>query len=476
MKFLKKLLLVILSFIGLLILMSIIILVVDNQQTSFLKISKLENGDQKSYVITNVNVIPMTTDTVITNTGVTIKDGKIIAIGNIPNEPELPILDGKGRYLSPGLIDMHVHLWDKYELGVYLANGVTTVRNLWGQPMHLRMKDAVINEEIISPMFFTSGPKLTGPKFIGDDNLQLFTPEEARAKIADYKAQGFDLIKTYYGLTPEIYDAVLDECEKQNLEIAAHPSNEVGYSYHFTPQIKTIEHAEDIVQIGLNYQLDSVKLDSIVALYSSHPGTVLCPTQVVYYNIYRLLEEDNVLNNEQLDFMNPLIRMTDSKAQFDRWQGTKSNDSTISSYILKQHNFQLYAIRKIHESGADIVCGTDAGIGITPAGYSLHEELALYKEAGMSNYEALKTATINASKVHDFLNDFGSIEVGKTANLLLTDDNPLEDLSTLKTPSLVMVKGRSIDEETLDTFIDQAKNRNNLLASGLRYVEYLLSK
>jgi len=361
-------------------------------------------------------------------------------------------------------------------LGVYLANGVTAVRNLWGHPMHLRMKKAINDDEIISPLFYTSGPKLTGPEFIGDDNLQLFTPEEAHKIVAKCKTQGFDLIKTYYGLDAELFEAVLEECKKQELEIAAHPSNKVPYSNHFQPPIKTIEHAEDIVQQALNYQLDSIQLDSVVAMYASHPNTVLCPTQVVYYNIYRLLEEGNVLDNEQLDFMNPLIRMTDSKAQFDRWQNTKSNDSTISDYILKQHKFQLYAIQKIHESGAAIVCGTDAGIGITPAGYSLHEELQFYKEAGMTNFEILQTATVNASKVHGFLNDLGTVEVGKTANLILTIENPLIDLSTIKKPKMVMVKGKALDENKLSEFVEKAKNRKNLLATALRYAEYLMSK
>jgi len=134
----------------------------------------------------------------------------------------------------------------------------------------------------------------------------------------------------------------------------------------------------------------------------------------------------------------------------------------------------LYAIKKLHERQVPIVAGTDAGIGVTPAGYSMHEELDFYTQAGMSNYEALQTSTINPSKTHDFLSSQGSIEVGKVANLILTKDNPLEDLDVLGDPELVMVRGRQINRETLDQFAQKARNRSNLLASALRYAEYLL--
>jgi imidazolonepropionase-like amidohydrolase len=369
---------------------------------------------------------------------------------------------------------MHVHVWDEYELGLYLANGVTTVRNLWGQPMHLRMKEAIVSEEILGPLFFTSGPKLTGPEYLGDDNLQLFSAEEARQKVSDYQERGYDFIKTYNGLTEELFDAVLEKASELDFDVVAHPSAKVAYSYHFRPEIITIEHAEDIVQQPLNYQLDSAKLSEVVDLYASHPASALCPTLTVYHNIYRLMTESNIMHSEDLDYMNPLIRMVDSQAQFDRWTSAQASDSTWSGRIKAQHDFHLLAIQKIHENGGLIVAGTDAGIGVTPAGSSMHEELAFYQEAGMSAFEALATATTNPSKTHDFLSNQGSISVGKLANLILTKENPLEGLIALKDPLKVFVKGRKIESETLLEFKRKAKNRPNKLVSGLRYAENLL--
>ncbi|MEQ9102820.1 MAG: amidohydrolase family protein [Imperialibacter sp.] len=464
--------------IGVLILMMVLVaagaLIIDKKGTAYLEVRGNPAFESNTYLITNVNIVPMTADTVLLNQMVLIQDGVIARIADAITDSKAKVFDAGGGYLTPGLVDMHVHVWDEYELGLYLANGVTTVRNLWGQPMHLRMKKTISNEEVIGPVFFTSGPKLTGPEYMGDDNLQLFTAEEAYSKVAEYKERGYDFIKTYYGLTGELFDAVVEKGRELDFDIVAHPSPKVPYSYHFKPEIVTIEHAEEIVQQPLEYRLDTARLSEVVDLYASHPHTALCPTLVVYYNIYRLLTEDDILNSEELAYMNPIIRAVDSQAQFDRWAGTKSNDSTIVSRIKDQHDFHLLVIKKLHEHQVKIVAGTDAGIGVTPPGYSLHEELNFYTQAGMSNYQALQTATINPSKTHDFLSNQGSIEIGKLANLILTKDNPLDRLEVLRNPQMVMVRGRMINQEILDEFKEKARNRSNLLASALRYAENLI--
>lgn len=447
---------------------------VDSNKTSYLKISQNPEFQENSYLIKNVNILTMTSDSVLRDQMILLRDGIIVQIAKEIAVSGMTIIDGKDGYLMPGLIDMHVHVWDEYELGLYLANGVTTVRNLWGQPMHLRMKKSIHQEDIIGPVFFTSSPKLTGPVFIGDDNLQLFSPEQARTKIREYKERGYDFIKTYNGLTVDLYDAVLQEARAQELDIVAHPSSEVQYSYHFKPEIVTIEHAEDIVQQPLNYKLDTAGLNAVVDLFASNPDATLCPTLAVYYNIYRLITEDRILDSKELKYINPLIRKVDSKAQFDRWAQTKVNDPDIGIKIKDQHEFHLFAINKLYGKGVNIVAGTDAGIGVTPAGYAIYQELDFYRQAGMSNYEALKTATINPSKTHDSFKNMGSIEPGKMANLILVNENPLITFETLKEPELLFIRGRKIPKLTLKEFESRAANRTNLIVSVLRYLEYLM--
>ena len=248
MKIVKRILKFIVIIIGVLLISIAIVLLVDKQSTNYLKLENNKSAHNNSFLITNVNVIPMNQDTVLVDKTVYIKAGIIQKIADNIEIKDVEIIDAKNKYLTPGLIDMHVHIWDRYELGLYLSNGVTAVRNLWGMPMHLRLKEDINNDEIISPMFFTTGPKLTGPEFIGDDNLQLVSPTEAKEKVVSYKKRGYDFIKTYYGLTEDIFNAVVEQATISNIDIVAHPSQKVPYSYHFNTQIKSIEHAEEIIQ------------------------------------------------------------------------------------------------------------------------------------------------------------------------------------------------------------------------------------
>jgi len=474
MKILKRLLKIVSALIGVLVLTGIITLWLDSLGTRYLRINKNDLTSLNSYIITNVNIVPMNQDTVLVDKMVHIKEGVIEKIADSIEVDGIEIIDAKNKYLTPGLIDMHVHVWDRYELGLYLSNGVTAVRNLWGMPMHLRIKEDVIEDKIFSPMFFTTGPKLTGREFIGDDNLNLAYPSEAKEKVISYKDRGYDLIKTYYGLDKEIFDAVIKQAKISDMDIVAHPSQKVPFSYHLNPQIKSIEHAEEIVQQALQYDLDSTKLKPIIESISQSKHTNYCPTITGFNNIYQMMIDDSILSSASIKYMNPLIKKVDSENQFERWSNAKQNDRSEVSRIKNQHDFHIMIVQKLHAAGVNIICGTDAGIGITLPGFSIHQEMAFYEEAGFSNYEVLKTATVNASRTHSIMNQLGTIQEGKIANLLLVDENPLFELSSLENPSYVFVKGRKLDRETLDSYNEKAKNRKNLIASALRYLEYLI--
>ncbi len=470
----KRIFKIVILFIALLSIGILIMLGIDARKTRYLKPENVAHAHMNSYIIKNVNVIPMTQDTILRNKMVYIKEGIIQDITDTIQMEGITVIDGKNKYLTPGLIDMHVHVWDRYELGIYLSNGVTAVRNLWGMPMHLRLKKAVNNDAIISPMFYTTGPKLTSPEFASDDNLELTSPEQAKKKIISFKNRGYDFIKTYYGLTEDVFDAVIEQAAVSDMDIVSHPTPKVPYSYHFHPQIKSIEHAEDIVQQPLDYTLDTLKLKAVVSDFVKSKSGAFSPTLTVYNDIYQMLIDDAMLSNEELQLMNPMIKKVDSKAQFDRWYATKQRDSSIVTRIKQQHDFHIKIIKELHKAGVTIVCSTDAGIGVTIPGSSIHRELAFYKEAGLSNYELLKTATVNASKVHSIMNQMGTVEIGKIANLILIDKNPLEDISALQNPSTVFIKGRKLNRETLDFFEEKATNRNNLIASAVRYAENLI--
>ncbi|MCW5518087.1 amidohydrolase family protein [Muriicola sp. Z0-33] len=473
MKHLKNVIKIIAALLLTLTIVCIVFLVVNAHNTAYLKIKNNPGLNETSYLITNINIVPMSKDTILANKTLWVKNGIIENIADSIVLEGIEIIDGKSKFLSPGLVDMHTHLWDKQELGLYLANGVTTIRNLWGYPMHLRIKKALNAENIIGPQFYTSSPKLTGENDLGDDKVQISTPEKAKQLVISYKKRGFDFIKTYAGIPENIENAILEQSILSNISVVAHPSREIPYLDQFQPQISSIEHAEEIIQQALEYKLDSLKLDTIIQKFALTQKS-FCPTLTGYYKIFEMLElGENVLTSDPAYYINPLIQKVDSKVQYDRWANEKENNSSIKSYIYAQHQFHLYIIKRMNEAGVNIICGTDAGIGITAPGYSIHQELGLYKEAGLSNYDVLKTATINPTKTHKELEQIGSIEEGKLANFILTSKNPLEDLSVLSNPEWVMIKGRKIDKILMNEFTENAQDRNNLVVTALRYAEYL---
>ena len=472
MKILKNALIGILILFTLIILSITVLYLLDTSRASYLKTKHFDSSIQNEFLIKNVNLIPMNKDTILLNKMVHIKAGKIYNIDeNIENQ-SLPLVDGQGKFLVPGLIDMHVHVWDRFELGLYLANGITTVRNLWGIPLHLRIKNEISNDEFIGPMFYTSSPKLTGPEDYGDDKVQIQSVEQAKQLIQDYNERGYDFIKTYAGITEPLFDAIVDQAASLDMDVVSHPSFQMTYSKNFIDQVATIEHAEDIVQQPLNYQLDSVKLDSVIDLMAINKVN-FSPTLSGFYNIYRMLTEDDLMQEESIACINPLFKKVDTEAQVARWQGEKSRNPEVTERILKQHEFHVYIIKKLHEAGVNIVCSTDAGIAIGAPGYSIHQEMQHYKKAGLNNYEVIKTATVNPTITHKEFKDMGTIENGKWANLVLCDQNPLEDLSTLERPDWVIIKGRLLDSKTLESFKNKAHDRNNITSTALYWIENL---
>ena len=196
MKYLKKSLKIIFIFLLLLVITGLSFIGFDNLNTSYLSIDKRVKENKHVYIINNVNIVPMTRDTVLMDKSILIRNGVIENISDSIITNDIEVIDGHNMYISPGLIDMHVHVWDKPELGLYLFNGVTAVRNLWGMPMHLRIKDRINDGKLYGPQFFVSSPKLTGPDDIGDDKVQVSSVAEGKELVKRYKQRGYDFIKT----------------------------------------------------------------------------------------------------------------------------------------------------------------------------------------------------------------------------------------------------------------------------------------
>jgi hypothetical protein len=473
MKYVKRISFTVLILVTLIFISAWVILKIEARETSYLEIKNNADLINNTYLIKNVNIVPMTSDTVLWNKTVLIENGFIKTISDTSSQDDIKIIDGKGGFLSPGLIDMHMHLWDRYELGLYLANGVTTVRNLLGMPMHLEVKDKINSGKLIGPKLFTSSPQFTGSHDQSLEKKQIHTAEEAKELVRKYKKQGYDYIKTYNRLPEDIFDATIEQSIISDIPVVAHPSFETDYTYHFNPDISTIEHTEDIVQQPLDYKLDSTGLTSVIQGYADSHQTH-SPTLTVFFNITEILnKEEEVLTSEQAFYINPFIREI-YMGDYENWITRKANDSTVTKKINDQHLFHIEIVRKLHQAGVKIICGTDAGVLNTAPGFSIHQELEFYRMAGMNNYEALKTATVNPSTVYPEYEEFGTVETGNYANLILSWENPLDNLETLKNPQYVFIKGRLIDEELMEKFRQKAFDRQNYSATLIRFAKYIL--
>lgn len=471
MRFLKKLLLGLGSLFLILIASVFIIQSIAEHATAYLNLEPELQG-KESYLIRNIHILPMNQDTLLKNKSVWIKEGMIHQIADVISE-DLPVIDGSGKYLSPGLVDMHAHVMDKQELGLYLANGVTSIRNLMGMPFHLALRDKINTGELLGPIIYTSSSPLTSKDDNDLEKIQIQSPDHGREVVKRLKAEGYDFIKTYNRLDSATFEAILDAAGKENMPIAAHPSFEVDYSFHFQKGISTIEHTEDIVQQPLDFKLDTNLLHPVIQAYVNS-GQTHTPTLVVYHSIVRMLNEGDAFTEEGNSlYHNPFIRSI-SEDDYTFWTAYKERDSTIVQRINTQHSFHLEILKRLHKAGVNIVAGTDAGVLYTPAGFSIHEELGFYTQAGMTPYEALRTATYNPTQVYPAFQTFGTIEAGKMANLIVSTKNPLENLTTLKEPEYVIIKGHMLDKDRIETLKEKAYKRNNYLSTLLRYGAFIM--
>lgn len=426
--------------VGLLLIMSIVIILIlcwDRKQTSFLRMQGLVD----TYIIKNVNIVPMTADIILSDHDILIKHGYISKIAPDIFAKNIKQIDGTDKFLTPGLADMHVHEWDDYELGLYLSKGVTTLRNMWGMPFHLRMKKRIQENTVYSPIFLTAGPKLTGPMDDGIDKKQVKNAREGKYLVSKYKKLGYDYIQTYAGLPSDIFNAKKDEALLQNMSLASHPSFEVPYEYHFSKPIKTIEHTEDIVQQVLKFTDDSLMLKKTILKYAQ-TKIGHTPTLTVFHKIAEIIEkESDLLSEDKIGYINPAFLAIGSKEDYNRWTSTKVHDPLVGERILKQHQQHLKIVKQLNDAEVLLLADTDSGISYTVPGIGIHEELEFYTEASLSNFEALKTATVNPSIAYPKLSRTGTVETNKLANLVMTKENPLLYLKTLENPEMVIIKG-----------------------------------
>jgi imidazolonepropionase-like amidohydrolase len=393
----------------------------------------------------------MTSPEVLRDQTVLVENGRIVALGPastlaVPHGARR--IEGDGRYLMPGLIDMHAHVWDTPELTLYVAYGVTTVRNMWGTPSHLSWRELTATGKLLGPKLYTAGPILDGEPPTWPAGV-LTDEQAAREEVQREKRAGYDFIKVYDGLRPEVWRALLDEAKKHRMPVVGHPPLAVGIEGAVAQGQATVEHLYGLEALAQRSDsptahvatrkerrqawphVDPTRLDD-VARRLARSGTAFCPTLVLFKRHVAGAEARRLYERPEMRFVFPLWRSW--------WTPTDNDDASVKT-SRDAWPLRLRAVRALHQAGAKLLVGTDSGNPFIIAGEAVHEELALLVDAGLSPYEALKAATRDAAEV---LGDteLGTIELGKRADLLLLEKNPLDDIRNTTERTGVMVQGR----------------------------------
>ncbi|SHN44585.1 amidohydrolase family protein [Chitinophaga sp. CF418] len=422
------------------------------------------------YAVTNVNIIPMTTDaTIIKNATVIIKDRKIVSINQtIPANAKL--IDGSNKWLMPGLIDMHVHNVTDISFGSnyptrgatffintqdfmlpYIANGVTTTLELSGRPEHFGQRNEIVKGKVF-------GPRIALALLIngGDAGIVANTPADGRQTVRIAKAEGYDFIKVYSKLNIETYKAIIDEASKQGMKVVGHiPNAFKGRTEEaFVPGFDMVAHAEEFSKQTDDFSDEQAKR---FAQLAKRNGTWLSPTLITMVSIAEQARSlDSIRNLPGLKYVHPLIQ--------SKWLTANNYNKDTSpervAYFEKLIAFHIRLVKAFKEAGVPMVAGTDAGTSGVVWGFSLHDEIALLVQAGLSPQEALASATRLPATWLGIEDKVGTVEPGKYADLILLDANPLENISNTRKIAGVFVNGRWVSKENIDALLADLEKRN----------------
>lgn len=434
----------------------------------------------ESIAFVNVNVIPFDRERVLKDQTVVVRDGRIVTIGPASNT-KVPAgalkIDGRGKYLMPGLADMHVHLYPgagqpndlaSQQLQLFLANGVTTVRNMIGKPEHLQLRDRVAKGELLGPTIYTAGPPLLGNT--------VPTPEAGARAVIEQKKAGYDLIKVHEGLSPETYSAIVAAANREQIPFAGHVTATVGLPRALAARQTSIEHLDGYLQamvpddspvkpgpsqVVLGPVLEHIDESKIPALAAAtrKAGVWNDPTLTLFKLIVSDAKPEDLSQWPELQYVPGKMRESFVK-QKESTVDMPAPMSERQRYI-ELRNKMLVAL---HAAGAKLLVGPDSPQFFLVPGFATHREIQSFVDAGLTPYEAIEAATRNPgeyfAEVMKTSRDFGTVETGMRADLLLLDANPLESVANLSKRAGVMVRGRWLPASELSKLLENIASLN----------------
>lgn len=434
---------------------------------------------QADYALVGANVIPMTDAGPLADQTVLVRDGRISAIGP-RSELEVPAtfrrIEAAGRYLIPGLTDAHVHLEHFISpevLKLFVANGITTVRNMDGRPYILEWRRAVESGAMLGPTIYTAGPILDGDPPTRDDNTIVRNVTEAAAVVEEQARAGYDFIKVYVGLSREVYDAVIASAQEYGLPVAGHVPRQVPLERVLEAGQASIEHldgydelieAEDSPhrdgwhwsKLYLAMPADSQKFEEAAQL-TAEAGIWHVPTLVMQEKRAAPSEMQTWLEAPELAYVPRDVTRHWDPDQWDRQtRDLLDNFGPAEAEILERGELNRNRlVAALHDARVGVLIGTDTPNPFVVPGFSVHEELRNFVEAGLSPHDALLAATRESARFLGEADQFGTIEVGKRADLILVDRDPTENIQNTTSIVGVMVHGAWLPARDLTTLLEE---------------------
>lgn len=434
-------------------------------------------------LITNVNVIDVVTGEVFPNRTVAIDGDKITAIYTKTINPQAgtEVIDGTDKFLIPGLWDMHVHNNWNYEdtNDLLVANGVVGAREMWGN-MAIRKK---MDEERTSgkPIIdiYSAGVLTDGAPKIWPSSAEVTTPEEAEALVRCQVAQGADFIKVYSLLDSACFFTIGKTATELGVPFSGHVPDAVSIIDALAAGMLTSEHLYGLQELGYSDR----KLKEVDSLFEVGNRIEALQKGLKFFDLSAMKEKlqkldlskhwfsPTMVTNRGVRSMQDSVFTSDPRISYlpnymtEDWKPrrTMGSQRMMPSLALMQqlyqNDFQILTI--LIESKAQIIAGTDYPNPWAFPGFSMHDELEIYVQAGMTPLQALQTATLNPAKVMN--NDrIGSVEKGRLASLVLLNSNPLDDINAIREIESVVLRGKVFDRSALDEILQEAKNRAEL--------------
>jgi len=421
----------------------------------------------------------------------------IVAVGRA-KQVKIPtsatVIDGTGQFVIPGLWDMHSHFRDAArDLKMDIANGVLGTRNMGGAAKDVfPLRDAIAHSQQLGPKIVACGAIIDGPNSWSNPQftISVTTADEARAVVVSLKQQGTDCIKVYDGLSRDSYFTILHEAKKLDLPVVGHLPSAISVREASDAGQRSLEHGIALAG-GSTMEGDYIKrrLDQSAfqeALLSKNFG--LIPAKIARDNTmmldtfsqeradatYRVLAKNNtfitptLVTERSLTFIDDLCKRPDLRMQYvsaEELQWWKPENGMLTKYRTpeyiamrkREYAKMLEEVHRAQTLGVHLLAGTDITIPYTYPGFSLHDELKLFVEAGLTPMQALETATTNPSLFLGLSKTWGRVERGYTANLVLLNADPLADISNVNKIDSVVVSGQRLDRGQLDQLLNDAK-------------------